>query len=111
MERITVATAVRNLETLLQVLDNAYWEAGEIAHKDVIYDIISTVHMEINELAKLSVEDHYMAYEPITAAFRNSQVKLKVLHNNLQNWVNRSTTVKLLETELPIVLSLLSQQH
>ena len=111
MERITVANAMRNLETLLQVLDNAYWEAGEIAHKDVIYDIISTVHMEINELAKLSVEDHYMAYEPITAAFRNSQVKLKVLHNNLQNWVNRSTTAKLLETELPVVFSLLNQQH
>jgi hypothetical protein len=111
MERITVANAMRNLEALLQVLDNAYWEAGEIAHKDVIYDIISTVHMEINELAKLSVEDHYMAYEPITTAFRNSQVKIKLLHNNLQNWVTRSTTAKLLESELPVVLSLLNQEH
>lgn len=109
MERITVATAVRNLETLLQVLDNAYWEAGEIAHKDVIYDIISIVHAEINELAKLSVEDHYMAYEPISASFRNSQVKLKMLHNNLQNWMHRSSTVKLLETELPVVVALLNQ--
>jgi hypothetical protein len=111
MERITIADAMRNLETLLQVLDNAYWEAGEIAHKDVIYDIISTVHIEINELAKLSVEDHYMAYEPITGAFRTSQQKLKVLHSNLQKWVNRSSTVKLLESELPVVLSLLSQEH
>lgn len=64
MERITVADAVRSLETLLQILDNAYWESSEIAHKDVIYDIISIVHIEMNELAKLSVEDHYMAYEP-----------------------------------------------
>ena len=64
MDRTTVADAVRSFESLLQVLDNAYWEASEIAHKDVIYDIISIVHVEINELAKLSVEDHYMAYEP-----------------------------------------------
>lgn len=109
MDRITVADAVRSLETLLQVLDNAYWEASEIAHKDVIYDIISIMHMEINELAKLSVEDHYMAYEPITAAFRNSQGKLKMLHTNLQHWVSRSSTANLLEAELPATVSLLSQ--
>lgn len=111
MDRTTVADAVRSFETLLQVLDNAYWEASEIAHKDVIYDIISIMHMEINELAKLSVEDHYMAYEPITTGFRNSQSKLKMLHTNLQYWVNRSTTARLLETELPVTISLLSQHH
>ncbi len=111
MDRTTVADAVRSFETLLQVLDNAYWEASEIAHKDVIYDIISIMHMEINELAKLSVEDHYMAYEPITTGFRNSQSKLKMLHANLQYWVNRSSTARLLETELPATISLLSQHH
>jgi hypothetical protein len=108
MDRITIADAARNLETLLQVLDNAYWEAGEIAHKDVIYDIISTIHMEINELAKLSVEDHYMAYEPISLPFRNSQSALKILHSNLHLWVNRSTTAKQLETELHKVIALLN---
>jgi hypothetical protein len=109
MERITVADAVRSLETLLQILDNAYWESSEIAHKDVIYDIISILHIEINELAKLSVEDHYMAYEPITAGFRNSQGKLKLLQNNLQHWINRSGTLKLLEAELPVTVLLLNQ--
>lgn len=109
MERITVADAVRSLETLLQILDNAYWEAAEIAHKDVIYDIISIMHIEINELAKLSVEDHYMAYEPTSAAFRNSQGKLKHLQNNLQHWVNRSSTLKMLEAELPATVLLLNQ--
>jgi hypothetical protein len=109
MDRITVADAVKSLETLLQALDNAYWEASQIAHKDVIYDIISIIHMETNELAKLSVEDHYMAYEPITAAFRSSQGKLKMLHTNLQNWVNRSSTAQLLEVELPATTLLLNQ--
>lgn len=110
MDRITVADAVRSLETLLQILDNAYWEASEITHKDVIYDIVSTVHMEINELAKLSVEDHYMAYEPITAVFRKSHGKLKMLQNNLQHWVARSSTANLLEVELPATLQLLNQR-
>lgn len=109
MERITVADAVRSLETLLQILDNAYWESSEIAHKDVIYDIISIVHIEMNELAKLSVEDHYMAYEPITAAFRNSQGKLKLLQNNLLHWINRSSTLTLIEAELPNTVLLLNQ--
>lgn len=109
MGRTTVADAVRSLETLLQVLDNAYWESSEIPHKDVIYDIISIMHMEKNELAKLSVEDHYMAYEPITAEFRNSQGKLKFLHNNLQHWIHRSSTLKQLEVELPMTVQLLNQ--
>lgn len=109
MDRITVADAVKSLETLLQILDNAYWEASEIAHKDVIYDIIGIMHMEINELAKLSVEDHYMAYEPITVGFRSSQGKLKTLHTNLHRWVNRSSTARLLEAELPATTLLLNQ--
>ncbi|MBC6904836.1 hypothetical protein DWB84_05090 [Saccharophagus sp. K07] len=108
MDRITVADAARSLETLLQILDNAYWEASDIAHKDVIYDIISTLHGEISELAKLSIEDHYMAYEPITAAFRKSHIKLKTLQTNLQHWVLRSSTASHLEQELPAVMQLLN---
>lgn len=111
MERVTIATAVRNLEALLHQLDSAYWEASEVVHKDSIYDMISTMHIEISELAKLSVEDHYMAYEPITSDFRNAQGKLKVLHGNLAHWVMRSRTTKLLEEELPRVIALLNSAH
>lgn len=110
MDRVTVADAVKSLETLLQILDNAYWEAAEIAHKDAIYDIISVIHMETSELAKLSVEDHYMAYEPITVAFRSSHGKLKTLQTNVHSWVNRSSTARLLEAELTAT-TLLFNQH
>lgn len=110
MEHVTIANAVRSLETLLHLLDNAYWEASDIFYKDSIYDMISTLHVEINELAKLSVEDHYMAYEPITCDFRHGQSKLKLLQSNLSIWVIRSKTAKLLEEELPRVISLLSPQ-
>jgi flagellar biosynthesis chaperone FliJ len=101
MERITVANALRHLENFLHILDNAYWEANKIVQKDIIYDLISAVHGEINELAKLSVDDHYLAYEPITSHFANSQSKLKSLQANLNHWVHRSTTSRLLESELP----------
>lgn len=110
MEHVTIANAVRSLETLLHLLDNAYWEASDIFYKDSIYDMISTLHMEINELAKLSVEDHYMPYEAITSDFRDSQHKLKSLLGNLSVWVIRSKTAKLLEEELPRVISLLRPQ-
>lgn len=110
MERVIIANAARSLEALLHLLDSAYWESSEIFYKDSIYDMISTLHMEINELAKLSVEDHYMAYEPITSDFRNSQNKLELLHGNLSKWVIRSKTAKLLEDELPQVISLLNPE-
>lgn len=111
MDRITIADVVRNLEAVLQTLDNAYWEASKVTHKDVFYDIISILHIEINELAKLSVEDHYMAYEPITGDFRNSHSKLKLLQSNLNKWVTRSQTVKRLEDELPGIIALLSMSY
>lgn len=107
MERTTISDAVRSFENLLQFLDNAYWESSKIEHKDVFYDIISIINRELNELAKLSVADHDMAYEPITASFRNSSRKLKWLQANLQSWACRSTTLNQLETELPYVINLL----
>lgn len=110
MERVTIAHAVRNLEALLHLMDNAYWEASQIAHKDSIYDMISTLHIEINELAKLSVDDHYMAYEPTTSDFRNSQHALKQLQRELSAWVIRSRTAKALTAELPQVIALLDAQ-
>lgn len=108
MDRLTIADSVRLLENFLQVLDNAYWEAAEIGHKDVIYDLISTLHGELNELAKLSVEDHYMAYEPVTHAFRNCHAKLKLLQNSVDVWINRSSTARLIDEELPGIIGLLN---
>lgn len=111
MERITIAEVTRYFDSILQILDNAYWEACHIAEKDVFYDIISTLHLERNELAKLSIEDHYLAYEPITSGFRHSQQKLKKLQSNLPSWVNRATTAEKLEEELPNIIALLNLSH
>lgn len=107
MERVLIAEATRHLDSILQVLDNAYWEASAVPHKDTIYDLISILHLEINELAKLSINDHNMAYEPITAEFRNSQHKLHRLQSHIADWITRSQTAKRLEDELPRLIALL----
>lgn len=110
MERIHIANAIRTLEYVAQILDNAYWEASEIAHKDALHNMVSVLHGELNELAKLSVEDHSMAYEPITAAFRGAKAKLQLLQTNLHLWVRRSPTANQLETELPTLINVLSNR-
>lgn len=107
MAQITIAEALRELDSFLQILDNAYWEAATLAHKDRFYDIINSVHIENNELAKLSIQDHYLSYEPVTAGFRNSQPKLQQLLDELPMWVQRSSTSESLAQELPQIIRLL----
>jgi hypothetical protein len=108
MERVTIADALRELEDLAGALDNAYWDAAQIQHKDIFYNLISVLHGELNELAKLSVADHYMGYEPITTAWRNAIGKLKHLHSNLEVWVIRTKTAAVLEQQLPQVIRMLT---
>ncbi len=106
MERLTVADAVRELEDLSSALDNAYWDASVAQHKDQFYNLISMLHGELNELAKLSVADHYMAYEPITTPWRSAHSKLKHLQNHIDDYVQRSKTATFLEEHLPRVIRL-----
>ena len=94
MDRTTIATAIHELEELLLALDDAYWEASSIPDKDKFYDLISICHGELNELAKLSVEVHYMAFEPITGQFRKSTVKLKDLHSQLPTKIFHQRTAE-----------------
>ena len=110
MERITIADALRELEELADTLDNAYWDTTQIQHKDILYNLISLLHGELNELAKLSVADHYMGYEPITTPWRNAIGKLKHLQNNLDAWVIRTKTAEGLEKLLPRVIRMLTPQ-
>ncbi|HMU66201.1 MAG TPA: hypothetical protein PKE57_03605 [Cellvibrionaceae bacterium] len=108
MERVTIADALRELEDLAGALDNAYWDTAQIQQKDVFYNLISMLHSELNELAKLSVSDHYMAYEPITAPWRNATGKLRHLHSNLDGWIIRTKTATVLEQQLPQVIRMLT---
>ncbi|WP_185236167.1 hypothetical protein [Teredinibacter franksiae] len=106
MSKIAISDAVIALEDLLSALTNAYWETSDIHRKDCVFDLITTIFGELNELAKLSVSDHSMAYEPVTGAFHSSGPNLRRIQNNLDNWFSRSSTAKRLLQSIPPVSSL-----
>ena len=93
MSHSSIAEAVKVLEELLVGLDEAYWESATIENKD----IISAIHGELSELAKLSVQDHHLDYEPITIEFRTARIKLGKLRKMLDDYVLRSRTASRLE--------------
>jgi len=97
MKNDSIARAIKILEELRIGLDVAYWEASNIERKDFFYDLISAVHSELSEIGKLSVQDHDLSYEPITAEFRAARAKLSKLRNMLDDFVLRSSTAARLE--------------
>jgi len=54
MNQTSVADTLREYLSLLELLDDAYWEASSIQHKDMLYDIISIFSQEVAEINKLS---------------------------------------------------------
>lgn len=108
MNSPTVASATRHIEDLLRVLDNAYWEAGTIERKDAVYAVVSTLHEELAELAKLSVEDHGMLYQPVTPAFRGLKQRLHHLRIIAEEHCTRPSTSGELENTLAAVCALIS---
>lgn len=107
MNRITIADAAIALEELLGSLTNAYWDTSEIHRKDCVFDMITTLFGELNELSKLSVEDQMMTYEPVTTAFHSINVNLRQLQNNIENWYPRTSTSRRLQSTIPPVSRLL----
>ncbi len=97
MAATSIASAIVILTDLLQSLEDAYWESSDIEHKDAFFDLISAVYQEQTELAKLSIQDHDLEYEPISDGFRRSRVRLGELRKVLDDCVARATTSSRLE--------------
>jgi hypothetical protein len=108
MTKPTIAAAAENIEQLLAVMDNAYWEASSVDKKDCIYSIISLLHEERSELAKLSIQDHGLPYEPVSSVFKRLQPKLNTLRRNLDDMVVRPQTAQQLEQLISRVVAMLS---
>ena len=106
MPNASISNAIKTLEELISSLDNAYWEASTIERKDRFYDIISTINVELSELAKLSIQDHDLEYEPITPEFRQANTKLSNLRRLLDDTVYRSKTASKLESDIGGVIAL-----
>lgn len=108
--QITIADTIHLLEELLITLEQTYWESSTIERKDSLFDVINIFQLELRELAKLSIEDHYLTYEPISSGARSVQAKLLSMHSQLDSWAIRSSTVANLRQQLPQVSNILTRE-
>lgn len=111
MDRFTIANAVETLEELKNALVEAYWDANDVFQKDTLFDILDVIHAEQNELAKLSIEDHSMGYEPVTVEFPKCARKFKQLQNNIDEWFPRTSTASALHSNLAAATNLISPKY
>ena len=110
MTNASVADALREFMAFLEILDDAYWEADRIQHKDTLYDIISIFHKELSELNKLSVQDHHFPYEITTEGLQRVVPKLERLTANQEAIIQRTQTATDFREALSTVLNILEEQ-
>lgn len=110
MPHAAVADALREFMALVELLDDAYWEAGTIQHKDSLYDIISIMTTEVSEMNKLSVQDHHFPYEIITEGVRRVVPKLERLDDAREEIIQRTQTLIDFRDIVSSVLSILEEQ-
>lgn len=94
MTNPSISNAADLIESMLSVLDDAYWEAATMEKKDAIYGLIALLHNEQAEIAKLSIQDHDLEYQPITSDFRHVRGKLNALRKTLDEFVMRPRTAR-----------------
>ena len=105
----SIAQTIHTFEDFLVTLDNAYWESASLERKDTLYDIINIFNIELRELAKLSIDDHYLSYEAISTGARNILGKLRNLHAQIDSWALRTATAEQLRHQLALISQLLTR--
>lgn len=110
MSQTSVADTLREYLSLLELLDDAYWEASTVQHKDMLYDIISIFHQEVAELNKLSIQDHHYPYEVITEGIRRVIPRLEQLDDQRQEVIQRTQTLTDFRDVVSSVLGILEAQ-
>src|SRR5690554_428660 len=110
MSQTSVADTLREYLSLLELLDDAYWEASSIAHKDLLYDIISIFNQEVSEINKLSIQDHHYPYEVNTEGIRRVVPKLERLDESREEVIQRTQTLTDFRDILSSVLGILEDQ-
>lgn len=91
-QQISIENASSSLYELMEVLDDAYWEASTIDKKDCIYNIVHSIHGELGEISKLSIQDHHLPYEPITKEMKHINTRLTQLRKSVDDMVMRERT-------------------
>ena len=110
MTQTSVADTLREYLSLLELLDDAYWEAGTMEHKDMLYDIISILNQEVAEMNKLSLDDHHYPYEVITEGMRRIVPRLERLDEQRENIILRTQTLTDFRDIVSSVMGILEAQ-
>mgnify|MGYP000467611213 CR=1 FL=1 len=107
----TISQAIEEFMNFCDILDDAYWEASSISHKDLLYDIISIFSHEIAELNKLSVQDHHYPYEIITEGIRRVELKLDSLDQQKNEVIQRTRTQMDIRDVISNVMTIIEDQN
>ncbi len=110
MSKPSIAHVLNEFMDFGELLDDAYWEAATIEHKDIIYNIISLFSQEIAELNKLSIQDHHYPYEFITEGIRRALSQVADLEDDIEQIVKRIKTLTDMKEVLSNVLAILEGQ-
>jgi len=102
----TVADALHVFYELNSEFSNAYWEMNEINNKDMLFAMKCMLQDELDELHKLSMQDHEYPYEVINPVVLNLSVKLRKLLPKLDTVVFRTETLNNLERLIPLACEL-----
>jgi len=93
-----------------ELLDDAYWEAASMPHKDFIYDIISLLSQEVIELKSMNVNEHHYPYEFMSEGIRRITPKLSQLENRLDEYISRTQTLTDMREVLSNVIVIMEEQ-
>lgn len=110
MRQTSVADTLREYLSFIELLDDAYWEASRIEHKDMLYDIISIFSQEVAEMNKLNTDDHHYPYEVITEGIRRIVPRLERLDELREEVMQRTQTLTDFRDLLSSVLGILEGQ-
>lgn len=61
----TISQAQALFVELVSELDHAYWESGSIDMKDHCFNTLRLIQQELDDLGKISIQDHHYPYEVI----------------------------------------------
>jgi len=92
MSKKNVADALHIFYELNAVFSDAYWETNDIDQKDRFFAMKSILQDELDELHKLSLQDHAYPYEPMNVNLKQLSEKLRTLLPELNKYVFRQQT-------------------
>ncbi|MBJ7536761.1 hypothetical protein [Marinomonas transparens] len=101
MSKKNVADALNVFYELKAAFSNAYWETNDINQKDRFFAMKAMLQDELDELHKLSVQDHNYPYEPINPIVQQLNDKLRELLPTLNQVVYRPQTLNHLTELIP----------